>query len=233
VDGRRRGVCLGGSAFGPRGLIRCSGSAFWTPGSLASGACDRPLSSPGEDGIRDLDRNLRLVYGNLDARRSSRPPLHYAAASSRGRGYIVMRSSESGCFLRPSSITARGQPRQTPPCSSSPVPRGHESAHVLILGAGLAPRTGARWRGAHPADPQAADCRRRARPCWGRKGQALTTRPATGRSAPSAPSVPIRPRVMTHIISCRAEVGNVAGRASPALGRQGVVIVPKQLNTAS
>ncbi len=114
-------VCLGGSAFGVAGLILLQRKgALWTLARLGKAV-------PGvgrfvarrEDGIRDLDRNLRLVYGNLDARTLFAAALHYAARFlARARLY---RHAVLGIRLLPSAVFnhRRGQPRQTPPCSSS------------------------------------------------------------------------------------------------------------------
>ena len=131
------GVCLGGSAAGVAVLILLQRKgARWTLERLGRVVpVVRRFAARREDGIRTLDRNLRLVYASLDARTLVAAALHYTARFlGAGEVYIVMRVLGNPVGLLPAVFITAGVSIVNTALFVIP---GHlgvmEGAHVLIL----------------------------------------------------------------------------------------------------
>ncbi|NLH76081.1 MAG: NTP transferase domain-containing protein [Acidobacteria bacterium] len=140
-------VCLAGMAVGVAGLVLLQQrGAAWTLerlGRLVPGV--RRFVARKEDGIRALDRNLRLVCGRLDARTGAAAALHYAArVLGAGEVLVVMKVLGSPVPVIEAVFIAAGVSIVNTALFVVP---GHmgvmESAHVLILRSlGFAAETG-------------------------------------------------------------------------------------------
>ncbi len=140
-------ACLAGMAFGVAALVLLQKKgAAWTLdrlGRLVPGV--RRFVARKEDGVRALDRNLRLVCGRLDARTGAAAALHFAArVLGAGEVLIVMRVLGSPVPFIEAVFIAAGVSIVNTALFVVP---GHlgvmESAHVLILRSlGFAAETG-------------------------------------------------------------------------------------------
>lgn len=140
-------ACLAGMAFGVAALVLLQKKgAAWTLarlGRIVPGI--RRFVARKEDGVRALDRNLRLVRGRLDARTGAAAALHFAArVLGAGEVLIVMKVLGSPVPFIEAVFIAAGVSIVNTALFIVP---GHlgvmESAHVLILRSlGFAAETG-------------------------------------------------------------------------------------------